>query len=53
MSTPNWQHNSGKDKKGKGACKGRLRASKEALRALKRKYKGGSNSSPSYVLTNC
>jgi len=34
---PNWQHNSGKDKNGKGCCKGQLRARKEALRALKRK----------------
>ena len=50
MKVPNWQKNSGKDRKGKGACKGRLRASKEALRALKRKYKGGRNSSPSYAL---
>jgi len=38
---PNWQHNSGKPKNGKGTCKGRLRARKEALRALKRKLKGG------------
>jgi hypothetical protein len=37
---PNWQHNSGKPKNGKGTCKGRLKARKEALRALKRKLKG-------------
>ena len=36
-NTPNWQHNSKKDKKGKGVCKGRLRASKQSLRALKAK----------------
>lgn len=35
----NWQHNSGKDKKGKGTCKGRLRARKESLRQLKNRYK--------------
>ena len=53
MNVPNRYHNSGKDKKGKGRCKGRVRASKAVLNALKRKYKGGSNSSPSCVLTNC
>jgi len=36
--TKNWQHNSGKDKKGKGTCKGRLRARKESLRQLKNRY---------------
>jgi hypothetical protein len=34
MRKPNWQHNSGKEKKGKGRCKGRVRASKQVLRAL-------------------
>jgi hypothetical protein len=36
--TPNWQHNSGKDKKGKGRCKGRVKASKQRLRVLRAKY---------------
>ena len=50
MNIRNFEHNSGKDKKGKGRCKGRVRASKASLRALKMKYKGGSNSSPSCVV---
>lgn len=35
MNTPNWQKNSGKAKTTKGACKGRLKARKQALQALK------------------
>ena len=35
MNTPNWQKNSGKNKKGRGVGKGRLRARRQALRALK------------------
>jgi hypothetical protein len=35
----NWKYNSGKEKKGHGRCKGRVRASKESLRALKVKLK--------------
>ena len=35
---PNWQHNSGKEKKTKGTCKGVLKAKKEALKSLKSKY---------------
>ena len=35
--TPNWQHNSGKAKKGKGTCKAVLKARKQALKALKAK----------------
>ena len=34
---PNWMHNSGKDKKGKGVAKGVIRARKQALRSLKNK----------------
>ena len=37
MLVKNHMHNSGKSPKGRGVSKGRLRASKEALRALKRK----------------
>ena len=37
MTTPNWTHNSGKAKKTKGTCKGRLKARKQALKALKTK----------------
>ena len=33
--TPNWIHHSKKDKKGKGVCKGILRARKQALKSLK------------------
>ena len=36
--TPNWQHNSGKAKKGRGVSKGTIRARKQALRALKTKF---------------
>ncbi len=32
--TPNWLKHSSKPKRGRGVCKGRLRASKEARRAL-------------------
>lgn len=37
MNRPNWQHNSGKDKKTKGTCKGVLKARKQSLKSLKRK----------------
>jgi hypothetical protein len=36
MNTPNWRHNSGKPKTTKGTCKGKLRARKQALSALKK-----------------
>jgi hypothetical protein len=35
--TPNWQHNSGKQKNTKGTCKGKLKSRKQALQALKSK----------------
>lgn len=35
--TPNWIHNSGKQKKTKGTCKGKLKARKQVLQSLKRK----------------
>jgi hypothetical protein len=35
LNTPNWQKNSGKDKKTKGICKGQLKARRQALKALK------------------
>lgn len=41
MNTPNWQKNSGKDKKTRGTCKGVLKARKQALKALLRKVKRG------------
>lgn len=50
MNTPNWQKNSGKDKKGKGMCKGQLKARRQALKALKNKFQGGQKSSPSFAL---
>lgn len=37
MNTPNWAHNSGKNKKAKGMCKGRLKARRQALKALKKR----------------
>jgi len=36
-TTPNWKHNSGKDKKGKGTCKGKLKSRKQSLQHLKKK----------------
>ncbi len=39
--TPNWQKNSGKNKKGKGMCKGIIKARKQALKALKAKLAEG------------
>jgi len=35
MNTPNWIKNSGKNKKGRGISKGRIKARRQALRALK------------------
>jgi len=35
--TPNWQHNSGKQKKGRGTSKGKLKARKQSLNALKQR----------------
>lgn len=37
MRTPNWQHNSGKNKKTKGTCKGVLKSRKQSLKSLKHK----------------
>ncbi len=37
MNVPNWNHNSGKERKGKGCGKGVMRARKMALKALKAK----------------
>ena len=37
MATPNWVHNSGKEKKTRGTCKGVLKARKQALNSLKLK----------------
>jgi hypothetical protein len=37
--TPNWQYNSGKNKKTKGTCKGILKGRKQSLKALKLKLK--------------
>ena len=37
MNTPNWQKNSGKNKKGKGTCKGIIKAHKQSLKCLKAK----------------
>jgi hypothetical protein len=33
--TPNWMHNSGKNKKTKGMCKGKIKARKQSLQTLK------------------
>ncbi|MCT0217845.1 hypothetical protein KQ304_02355 [Synechococcus sp. CS-1329] len=37
--TPNWQHHSRKSLKGRGCCKGALRARRQALQALLHKLK--------------
>jgi len=34
----NWRHNSGKPKQTKGLCKGQIRARKQSLKALKKKF---------------
>jgi len=39
-NTPNWAHNSGKNKKGRGVAKGRIRARRQALKCLKVKISG-------------
>jgi hypothetical protein len=39
MSTPNWQHNSGKRKQTKGMCKGKIKSRKQSLKALLLKIK--------------
>ena len=39
MTIPNWVHNSGKEKKAKGICKGKIKARKQVLQVLKAKYK--------------
>ena len=40
MNIPNRIHNSGKAKKTKGTCKGRLKARRQALKAIKAKFMG-------------
>jgi len=47
MTTPNWKHNSGKEKKGKGTCKGRLRSRRESLRQLKKRHMDRPKGDPS------
>ena len=37
MNTPNWVKNSGKNKKGRGISKGRIKARRQALKALRYK----------------
>jgi hypothetical protein len=39
MNTPNWIHNSGKQKNTKGTCKGKIKARKQVLNYIKEKYK--------------
>lgn len=39
MNTPNWIHNSGKQKNTKGICKGKIKSRKQVLKVLKEKYK--------------
>ena len=41
MFIKNCHHNSGKAKKGKGMCKGIIKAKKQALKALKAKLNKG------------
>ena len=42
MKIPNWQKNSGKQKKARGVGKGVLKARKQALQALKNKLTSAS-----------
>jgi hypothetical protein len=46
MRVPNYQHNSGKPKRTKGTCKGKLKARKQALQHLKMKL--GRTDKPSF-----
>ncbi len=39
-TTPNWQHHSRKSLKGRGCCKGALRARRQALQTLLRQLNG-------------
>jgi hypothetical protein len=39
MNTPNWIHNSGKQKSTKGISKGKIKSRKQALNHIKEKYK--------------
>ena len=39
MTTPNWQHNSGKKKTTKGISKNRIKSRKQTLKHLKNKFK--------------
>jgi len=39
MNVANWKHNSGKDLKGRGTCKGKQRARKQSKRAILLKLK--------------
>ena len=41
MLVKNCHHNSGKDKKGKGMCKARLKARRQSLKAMLRKVNQG------------
>jgi hypothetical protein len=38
MTTPNWQHNSGKDKNPRGVSKGKIKSRKQVLQSIKIKY---------------
>ena len=40
MNVPNYVHNSGKSKKGRGIAKGRIKARRQALKCLKVKING-------------
>ena len=48
MNVPNRLHNSGKQKKGRGTCNGRLKARKQSLEALKARFanKGNKGQAP-------
>ena len=45
-NTPNWKHNSGKDKRGRGTCKGRLKARRQSLQHLKNRQIKNCNKDP-------
>ena len=50
MNVRNWEHNSGKKHKGRGISKGKLKARKQTLKALKDRYMGGSKKPPVSVM---
>jgi hypothetical protein len=51
MRVSNWEHNSGKQKQTRGMCKGKLRARKQSLQALKNKLKVRETAPPNPLIS--